>query len=558
MYCEHFGFSEPPFALTPNPGFLFLSTHHQEAFAHLLYGIDNHAGFIELSGEVGTGKTTVIRTFLSQLDPDTYRTALIFNPTISPLGLLQGISREFGLPGTSSEKGDLLDELNRFLLDENRAGHTVVLVIDEAQNLSAEVLEQIRLISNLETDRDKLIQIVLVGQPELRLLLARDELRQLNQRITVRYHLEPMELEDTGEYIRHRIRIAAGGREPVHFSPAAVKRIYRYSGGLPRLINGVCDRGLLLAYTREARHVTPAMVRLAIADLRKDEARPAFRFRYAVLAGTILVAAAAAGALVREKRGNSVPPPARSEAAPPPATAVAPFSLPTAIRELAAVPERDNLLTAVNALLATWQAPPLASPGKGRLDPQGLVQQRGLAVSEFTGTLDSLARLDAPALLQIPLPAGNRRFVALTGLVDGRATVTPAIAGRTTLTAKELQLLWNGRALLLWKNFLTIPTRLKQGSRDKGVKPLQELLRGAGAYQGRTSGVYDKTTQEAIRRFQQTEGLAPDGRAGERTLLLLYRRGGGFFPPGLAHSAGSNGKNGQLTPATITTKEQQG
>ncbi|MRR38322.1 AAA family ATPase, partial [bacterium] len=293
MYLDHFGLSEPPFALTPNPAFLFMSSRHQEAFAHLLYGIDTHAGFIELSGEVGTGKTTVIRTFLNQLAPETHRTALIFNPTVSPLGLLQGITREFDLPCASTEKSELLEALNRFLLDENRAGRTVVLVIDEAQNLSPDVLEQIRLISNLETERDKLIQIVLVGQPELRRLLARQELRQLDQRITVRYHLEPMGLDDTHSYIRHRIRIAAGGREPVIFSAGAVKKIFSFSGGLPRLINAACDRALLLAYTTEAREVTPAMAATAIADVRPAYRRTAPRLRWTAVALLIVAAALA-------------------------------------------------------------------------------------------------------------------------------------------------------------------------------------------------------------------------------------------------------------------------
>jgi len=309
MYSDHYGFSERPFALTPNPAFIFLSTRHQEAFAHLLYGIDTHAGFIELSGEVGTGKTTVIRTFLNQLDPETHRTALIFNPTISPLGLLQGITREFGLPCESTEKSELLETLNRFLLDENRAGHTVVLVIDEAQNLSAEVLEQIRLISNLETERDKLIQIVLVGQPELRRLLARQELRQLDQRITVRYHLEPMGLDDTQNYIRHRIRIAAGGREPVTFSTGAVKKIFGFSGGLPRLINAACDRALLLAYTLEAREVSPAMAATAIADVRSESRRPVLKRRLAAVAVMIVAAVLALVSFTRARRFNELPPP---------------------------------------------------------------------------------------------------------------------------------------------------------------------------------------------------------------------------------------------------------
>lgn len=285
MYWEHFGFSEPPFSLTPNPDFLFLSSHHQEAFAHLLYAIDTRAGFIELSGEVGTGKTTIIRTLLNQLDPATHRTALIFNPTLSPLGLLQEINREFGLPCASSETRELHQSLNEFLLEENRADRTVVLVIDEAQNLAPSVLEQVRLISNLETERAKLIQIVLVGQPELKGILGRQELRQLNQRITVRYHLQPMAFADVHEYIRHRIRVAAGGREPVTFATGSIKKIYRFSGGLPRLINAVCDRALLLAYTSERREISPAMARQAIADIIKEEPRARFRL---VPAGLVL------------------------------------------------------------------------------------------------------------------------------------------------------------------------------------------------------------------------------------------------------------------------------
>ncbi|ABB32691.1 Peptidoglycan-binding domain 1 protein [Geobacter metallireducens RCH3] len=532
MYCDHFGFSEHPFALTPNPAFLFLSSRHQEAFAHLLYGIDTRAGFIELSGEVGTGKTTVIRTFLNQLDPETHRTALVFNPTVSPLGLLQGIIREFGLPGTSTEKSELLETLNRFLLDENRAGHTVVLVIDEAQNLSPEVLEQIRLISNLETERDKLIQIVLVGQPELRHLLARQELRQLDQRITVRYHLEPMGLDDTKNYIRHRIRIAAGGREPVIFSAGAVKKIFGFSGGLPRLINAACDRALLLAYTTEAREVSPAMAAAAIADVATEARPPSPSRRFAVAAALILVAALGAGTFaVTRKGGESLP-----SASPPPTEPAAsgeqPLKRTAALAGLAAVPEKDNLSAAVNTILRSWQAPPVAS-SPSPADLRSLARERGLTVTELSGTLNDLARLDTPALLHITLPQGGKRLVALTSLDKGHIGIDPPIAGHSTLTGGELSTLWSGRASVIWKNFHGIPSRLKPGGRSKAVGQLQELLKGAGYYAGRISGTYDTVTQEAIRSFQTAEGLDADGRTGEKTLLLLYRRAGGFFPPGL-------------------------
>lgn len=290
MYQNYFGFREPPFTLTPNPEFLFLSRCHQEAYAHLLYAIESRAGFIELSGEVGTGKTTIVRTLLSQLDPETYISAFIFNPTLSPLGLLQEINREFGIFSASSDTRELHQALNEFLLNENGKNRTVVLVIDEAQNLSRDVLEQVRLISNLETEREKLIQIVLVGQPELRELLSREDLRQLRQRITVRYHLERMDEGDIHSYIRHRIRIAAEGKEPVSFTKAAVKRIASYSKGLPRLINSICDRAILLAYTKDSREISGQMAATAIADLSKEVKRsPALLIGLSALLLIILV-----------------------------------------------------------------------------------------------------------------------------------------------------------------------------------------------------------------------------------------------------------------------------
>jgi len=308
MYQNYFGFREPPFTLTPNPEFLFLSRCHQEAYAHLLYAIESRAGFIELSGEVGTGKTTLVRTLLTQLAPEAYKSALIFNPTLSPLGLLQEINREFGLFSSSSETRALHQQLNEFLLKENGENRTVVLVIDEAQNLSRDVLEQVRLISNLETEKEKLIQIVLVGQPELRELLAREDLRQLSQRITVRYHLAPMDTGDVHAYIRHRIRIAADGKEPVTFSKAAVKRIVRHSKGLPRLINGICDRALLLAYTRDAREISGQMTATAIADLSKETNRSPTRL--IILSILLLILAATLFLLpALEKRPIEPPPP---------------------------------------------------------------------------------------------------------------------------------------------------------------------------------------------------------------------------------------------------------
>lgn len=265
MYKDFYGFTEKPFTITPNPEFIFLSRIHREAFAHLFYGIDSHAGFIALTGEVGTGKTTVLRTLLSQLDPEKYRSALIFNPCLSGEQLLASICREFGVEAAEKNVFGYLDALNLFLLERNAEGSTVVLVIDEAQNLAPDVLEQVRMISNLETERDKLIQIILAGQPELNDLLNRHDLRQLNQRITVRCRLVSMGLEDTGDYIRHRLKVS-GCRVPGLFSANAVKKIYNYSKGVPRLINVVCEQALIMAWTKEKLSISASMINHVIAS----------------------------------------------------------------------------------------------------------------------------------------------------------------------------------------------------------------------------------------------------------------------------------------------------
>jgi general secretion pathway protein A len=274
MYLEFYGFNENPFSLSPNPRFIFFSKTHKEAFALLLYGINNRFGFIELTGEVGTGKTTVLRTLLSQLDEEKYRTALIFNPALTAIDLMRAINHEFGIPCESENIAELLGELNAFLLQENCCGRTVVLIIDESQNLPPALLEQVRLISNLETDTDKLIQIVLAGQPELGRILEKPELRQINQRIALRYNLHSLDQEDSRAYIKHRITTAGGG-DKVSFAPGALGWLYRYSRGTPRLINILCDRALLIAYTEDRRKITCRTVALAFRDVML---KPALRF----------------------------------------------------------------------------------------------------------------------------------------------------------------------------------------------------------------------------------------------------------------------------------------
>lgn len=267
MYLDYFGFSEEPFTITPNSRFLFLSDRHREALGALLYGIEQRKGFIALTGEIGCGKTTICRALLGKLDRDKVHLALILNPDLDDLELLQAINSEFGIPAGSDSKRILLDHLNQFLLARYREDHNVVLLIDEAQRLKPQALEQVRLLSNLETEDAKLIQIALVGQPELGDLLDLPELEQLNQRITVRYHIEPLTFDEVAEYIAHRIAVAEPSRIPVRFQKKALRRVFEYSAGVPRRVNVICDRALLVAFVQGVKEVGEAHVNKAIEEL---------------------------------------------------------------------------------------------------------------------------------------------------------------------------------------------------------------------------------------------------------------------------------------------------
>ena len=265
MYADFYGLSEKPFNLVPDPRYLFLANSHREALAHLLYGIEQGEGFIEVIGQVGTGKTTLCRTLLERVAEDV-EVAYIFNPSGSEIELLAAIGREFALPTTARSRSELIEEINRFLLKQKAAGGRAVLVIDEAQELEPEVLEQIRLLSNLETEREKLIQIVLIGQPELEENLNRRDMRQLRQRITVRWRLEPFSRAEVSAYLEHRLKVA-GLEGPSPFSAAAVRAIYRASGGVPRVVNALADRTLLAGYSAGQKRIDVRLVRKALKEL---------------------------------------------------------------------------------------------------------------------------------------------------------------------------------------------------------------------------------------------------------------------------------------------------
>jgi len=296
MYTAFYGFQEKPFALTPDPRFLFLSEPHREALAHLLYGIEQGEGFIAVTGEVGTGKTTLCRTLLERLGPDT-DVAFVFNPKLTGEELLRAICHEFGLITTGLSRNQLLDQLNDFLLAQKSAGRRVLLIIDEAQNLDTTTLEEVRLLSNLETSTSKLIQILLFGQPELDEKLESDELRQLRQRISVRWSLQTLSGTETGEYVRHRLRLAKGGECDL-FTERALREVYRRSRGVPRLVNLLSDRSLLAGYAAGASRIEPDQVEEAAREIlgaRRRRARRRWSW-WRSAAAAVLLAAIAVGA----------------------------------------------------------------------------------------------------------------------------------------------------------------------------------------------------------------------------------------------------------------------
>ena len=531
MYLDFYGFQEKPFNVTPDPRFVFLSKNHREAFAHLLYGINNRVGFIALTGEVGSGKTTVLRALLSQLNADHHRTALIFNPYLSPPLFLQNMNREFGIPTDTSNSSSPLDVLNLFLLQQNAEDRTVVLAIDEAQHLEEPVLEQIRLISNLETDREKLIQIVLSGQPEFVKILKKKEMRQLSQRITVRYHLEPMDFQDTVDYVNHRLKVA-GGRGGIIFSKRALRRIYRYSRGLPRLVNVACDRALLVGYTRDTARINSRIAAAGIKDLKRNTVSyPRKRRLILIPAFVVLAALLMAGIYFKGNdlinlfnTSQHIKTTEEQKENDPIVTGEEFFHAMAG--ELGKVPESESARKAFNTLASFWNVPPVLE--SGNFDPligmERAALDRELRLYRFFGNLGALLRIDCPAVLELTMPGvPGKRFVSLVGMENEQLLIDPPIAGRRSLSFNEVEKHWSGQGFLLWKDPLNLLTRISSGSAGSHIKRLQGLLKEAGAYSRPLTGVYDADTLSAIKEFQSSMGVNPDGIVGGQTLMVLYR-----------------------------------
>jgi len=573
MYTSFFGLSEKPFAITPDPRYLYLSERHAEALAHLLYGINESGGFIQLTGEVGTGKTTVVRTLLSRV-PHHADVAVILNPRVSALEFLQTICEELGLEIRKTDRDSvkrMIDALNRRLLDAHAEGRRIIVLVDEAQNLPIDVLEQVRLLTNLETPTQKLLQIILIGQPELRELLDRTELRQLAQRITGRYHLKPLSREETQGYVRHRLRVAGAQQEI--FTPRALDEVHRLSAGIPRVINVACDRALLGAYTQEIRKIDAALVRQAAGEVYGRHFPPGWTRWLAGFAALALLAvggfiswqlwtehasvgakaslaalfsvqqpmakapevaaapgASSAGAGASTASGSSAAAGSSASASAgsgatgdAPTHAAAPVvshpAAPTV--DLEALLENNSATTTDSAafrrLLSLW-----GTAMSDDRDPCGQALRAGLSCLEQRGSWAQVRALNRPAILTLQDSRGERHRVVLSALDDAYATLDLGEHNQR-VALEDLSRDWFGDFTVVWKP-KTLRTRAlslgMQGDEVRWLRRSLNALRG-GASDPEHGDIYDEQLAIAVQNFQREHRLNVDGIAGLQTQVVL-------------------------------------
>lgn len=544
MYEAFFGFREKPFNLTPDPKFLYLSAKHNEAFAHLEFGLGQRGGFMAVTGEVGTGKTTLCRYFLERLDDDTL-SAFILYPALGTTELLRAVNKDLGIPADGESNKELIDCLHEFLLDSRREGKNIVLVIDEAQNLSRDVLEQVRLISNLETDTEKLIQIVLIGQSELKDILAQTDLRQLAQRVTARYHLTPLTRQDLTQYIRHRLAVA-GGIGKVDFTPGALRAVHRYSKGIPRLINLVCDRALLAAFVYEQNEITGSIVRQAVKELEVTDSRPWYRRLgwglTAIAASLVFALAVFSLARVGGANGWDFNPrrvwsalnterTERTDRSAPVAPSGMSLEQLSEHFELRLITLSEELSRRASSavLLERWGI--RLGGGLAAIsaleDMRSLADRAALQYAELETSFAQLRALNVPAVLEVVQPSRDRvLYVTLTGLEDDAAVVYFAPGDFYELPIDIVKKFWTGRARVFWRDFdelesADVPSRLVWASRR--LKKLGLLDDGADSKA--------IELQEALRKLQERVFLEPTGSVGHETRLALYSLGGDYRMP---------------------------
>ncbi len=561
MYESHFNLNQTPFSIAPDPAFLYLSEGHREALAHLLYGF-SHGGFVLITGEVGTGKTTLLRNLVKQT-PEDLDVAFVLNPRLTVRELLETLCDELGVdypPGQNRSVNhsvkQYIDALNRHLLASHQNGRGTVMIIDEAQNLSPAVLEQIRLLTNLETDKRKLLRIILLGQPELLEMLARSELRQLAQRITARYHLGTLNREDTYAYVVHRLT-RAGGSGHI-FSRGALRRLYRISKGVPRVINLVADRALLGAYVQGRNRVSARLVSRAAAEVLGQ--RPKLRRWIA----TGLVAASAAGAasayfLVPGVLPGSAPapaldPPAPARASPQP-SAPAPAAAPAtaavgpvpqdAAPQRPAPPVRPAESAQPAAAAVSLSQPDMAPFQSQRLAYQAVFERWGADISAWesdtipcnfapsaglqclsrTGSWSDIRNLNLPVVLEL-WGQGSAPFYGAVTRMSDEAIELHLGGERYRIAPADLRDAWFGSYVVLWQMPPNYQGTLKRGDRHPSVRWLRSQLEhlGAGSFDAADPTLFDASLQDAVLAFQRQESLLPDGLVGPATWIKLGER----------------------------------
>lgn len=546
MYAKFFGLRQEPFSIAPDPRYLYMSERHREALAHLLYGLRGGGGFVLLTGEIGAGKTTVCRCFLEQI-PKRCNVAYIFNPKLTVIELLKTVCEEFRIPlDPARMRGetvkDYLDPINEFLLKTHAVGQNNVLIIDEAQNLSSEVLEQLRLLTNLETSERKLLQIILIGQPELRDMLARPELEQLAQRVIARYHLKALSESETSQYIRHRLGVA-GLSGVVPFDRQARKRIHELSRGVPRRINLLCDRSLLGAYAEGRSRVEREMVDQAAREVFGDGERIALpsasatwwsrRTAYAAVGG-VLAGAVLIGVLSWMRDVGSPTPVAAgpgagiAKAASSASAASAAASVPKAmaIPPAAATVSFDTSLRseaqAWRELATAWKA----SLGEGDAC-QAAARQQLQCFKSDDGGLALIRALARPGVLTLYDEAGRPAFVLLTELGSDHASLRGADGSLQTVTLGALAKAWRGEFATLWRTPPAYGGKVVPGQSGPLVDWMaHQLARANGEAPPSGPRAVDAALLERVSSFQLAHGLRPDGKVGPMTLMHLNRVAG--------------------------------
>jgi general secretion pathway protein A len=584
MYKDFFGFKERPFNLVPDPIYLFLSKSHEEAMAHLTYAMIQGDGFVEITGEVGTGKTTLCRAFLEDLDKNT-KAAYIFNPKLNSIQLIKAINDEFGISSEADNTKDLIDTLNSFLIENKAKGKKILLIIDEAQNLTNEVMEQLRLLSNLETTRHKLLQIILVGQTELREKLNSYALRQLAQRITLSCQLIPLSYKEVRKYIQHRINIAS--RKPrIKLTRVAYWAIYRYSRGIPRLINIICDRALLTAFGLDKQRITGNIVRSSIRELtsRSDVRRYSlFGGKKAILFLSVLIiilliiifyrpgflnvnaifnspeskkpdisqpkiltmpAYANPAPDSQQSKKNDIPQSEHTKITtsvnltpdlkltkPKPVVDLEPIKDPVRNLEefLGKINRFSSRHMAFKVAMDLWDIESEIKPRFNGIDNdqsffQLAAKQNGLLIRRIQGNFNTVKQLNLPAILELYVP-GDLSPVYLTLSKIDYTKITLSGGERNVAIKseqKDLESYWSGVAYIPWKNFLSLTGTIPLDSSKDSIITLKELMQDIGFNEIEINPFYDEQTQQAVREIQKKYGIQIDGVVGSTTKIVLH------------------------------------